>query len=71
MTFRIALRSFAAQPVRSAVLVCGFGTGIACMAGLLGVGEVIVEQSQECREQQSAIGTERKRMDSDTRHAKS
>jgi hypothetical protein len=46
MTLRMALRSFAAQPVRSAVLACGFGTGIACMAGLLGVGEVILEQSR-------------------------
>jgi hypothetical protein len=46
MTFRMALRSFAAQPVRSAVLACGFGVGIACMAGLLGVGEVILEQSR-------------------------
>ena len=42
----MALRSFAAQPVRSAVLACGFGVGIACMAGLLGVGEVILEQSR-------------------------
>jgi len=46
MTFRMAFRSFAAQPVRSAVLACGFGVGIACMAGLLGVGEVILEQSR-------------------------
>jgi hypothetical protein len=46
MTFRMALRSFAAQPVRSVVLACGFGVGIACMAGLLGVGEVILEQSR-------------------------
>jgi hypothetical protein len=46
MTFRMALRSFAAQPVRSAVLACGFGMGIACMAGLLGVGEVILDQSR-------------------------
>jgi hypothetical protein len=46
MTFRMALRSFTAQPVRSLVLACGFGIGIACMAGLLGVGEVILEQSR-------------------------
>ena len=46
MTFRLALRSFAAQPVRSFVLVAGFGVGIASMAGLLGVGEVILEQSR-------------------------
>ena len=42
----MALRSFAAQPVRSTVLACGFGLGIGCMAGLLGVGEVILEQSR-------------------------
>ena len=46
MTFRLALRSFAAQPVRSLVLAGGFGVGIASMAGLLGVGEVILEQSR-------------------------
>jgi len=46
VTILMALRSFAAQPVRSAVLACGFGLGIACMAGLLGVGEVILEQSR-------------------------
>jgi hypothetical protein len=43
---RLALRSLAAQPVRSAVLALGFGVGIAAMAGLLGVGEVILEQSR-------------------------
>lgn len=46
MTLRMALRSFAAQPMRSAVLAFGFGTGIAAMAGLLGVGEVILDQSR-------------------------
>ena len=46
MTLRMALRAFATQPVRSAVLAFGFGVGIACMAGLLGVGEVILEQSR-------------------------
>ena len=46
MTFRLALRSFAAQPVRTLVLAGGFGVGIASMAGLLGVGEVILEQSR-------------------------
>ena len=46
MTFRLALRSFAAQPVRTLVLAGGFGIGIASMAGLLGVGEVILEQSR-------------------------
>jgi hypothetical protein len=46
MTLRLALRSLATQPVRSLVLAGGFGTGIAAMAGLLGVGEVILEQSR-------------------------
>jgi hypothetical protein len=46
MTWRLALRSLASQPVRSAVLTCGFGLGIACMAGLLGVGNVILDQSR-------------------------
>ena len=46
MTLRMALRSLASQPVRSAVLTCGFGLGIACMAGLLGVGKVILDQSR-------------------------
>jgi len=43
---RIAVRSFTAQPVRTLVLAGGFGLGIACMAGLLGVGDVILEQSR-------------------------
>jgi len=46
MILRMALRSLASQPVRSSVLTCGFGLGIACMAGLLGVGEVILDQSR-------------------------
>ena len=46
MAVRIALRSLAVQPVRSAVLACGFGSGIAAMAGLLGIGEVILTQSR-------------------------
>ncbi len=46
MTLRMALRSLASQPVRSVVLTCGFGLGIACMAGLLGVGQVILDQSR-------------------------
>lgn len=46
MALRIALRSLAVQPVRSAVLACGFGAGIAAMAGLLGIGQVILEQSR-------------------------
>ena len=46
MTFRLALRSLAARPVRSAVLSCGFGLGIAVAASLLGIGEVILEQAR-------------------------
>ena len=46
MTLRMAWRSLTAQPVRSAVLAGGFGLGIACMAGLLGVGQVILDQSR-------------------------
>ena len=46
MTLRLALRSLAAQPVRSIVLAVGFGSGIAAMAGLLGIGEVILEQAR-------------------------
>lgn len=46
MALRVALRSLALQPVRTAVLACGFGSGIAAMAGLLGVGEVILVQSR-------------------------
>jgi hypothetical protein len=46
LTLRLALRSLLARPVRSAVLACGFGFGIAVMAALLGVGEVILEQAR-------------------------
>jgi hypothetical protein len=42
---RLALRSLAVRPVRTAVLACGFGLGIAVMAALLGVGDVILEQA--------------------------
>jgi hypothetical protein len=45
MIFRLALRSLATRPVRTAVLACGFGFGIAIMAALLGVGQVILEQA--------------------------
>ena len=46
MTLRLALRALASRPVRSAVLACGFGFGIAVMAALLGVGEVILDQAR-------------------------
>jgi hypothetical protein len=46
MIFRLALRSLAVRPIRTAVLACGFGLGIAVMAALLGVGDVIREQAR-------------------------
>ena len=45
MILRLAVRSLATRPVRTAVLACGFGFGIAVMAALLGVGDVILEQA--------------------------
>jgi hypothetical protein len=46
MIVRLAVRSLAIRPVRTAVLACGFGLGIAVMAQLLGVGEVILDQAR-------------------------
>jgi len=46
MIFRLAIRSLATRPLRSAVLAAGFGLGIAVMAELLGVGEVILQQAR-------------------------
>src|SRR5215831_19137172 len=46
MIIRLALRSLAVRPVRTVVLACGFGLGIAVMAALLGVGDVILEQAR-------------------------
>jgi len=43
---KLAARSLCVRPVRSIVLACGFGLGIAVMAELLGIGEVILEQAQ-------------------------
>jgi len=43
---RLAIRSLATRPLRSAVLATGFGLGIGVMASLLGVGEVILEQAR-------------------------
>ena len=34
------------HPIRTAVLASGFGLGVAVMANLLGVAEVVLEQSQ-------------------------
>jgi hypothetical protein len=45
MILRLAVRSLAMRPLRTAVLAVGFGLGIAVMAELLGVGEVILEQA--------------------------
>jgi hypothetical protein len=46
MIGRLALRSLTAHPVRSAVLAVGFGAGVAVMAILLGVAEVVLQQAQ-------------------------
>jgi hypothetical protein len=46
MIIKLALRSLAIRPVRTAVLACGFGLGIAVMAELLGIGEVILDQAR-------------------------
>jgi len=43
---KLALRSLGVRPVRTAVLACGFGLGIAVMAELLGVGDVILDQAR-------------------------
>jgi len=42
---RLAVRSLALRPLRTAVLAIGFGLAIAVMAELLGVGAVILEQA--------------------------
>jgi len=42
----LAIRSLLSRPVRSAVLIGGFGLGVAVMAVLLGVGSVILEQAR-------------------------
>ena len=46
MIGRLALRSLTAHPVRSAVLAAGFGVGVAVMAILLGVAQIVLEQSR-------------------------
>ena len=45
MIVRVAVRSLATRPLRTAVLAAGFGLAVAVMAELLGVGEVILEQA--------------------------
>jgi hypothetical protein len=46
MIGRLAFRSLTAHPVRSAVLAVGFGAGVAVMAILLGVAQVVLQQAQ-------------------------
>ena len=46
MISRLALRSLTAHPVRSAVLAVGFGAGVAVMAILLGVAQIVLQQAQ-------------------------
>jgi hypothetical protein len=46
MIGRLALRSLTAHPIRSAVLAAGFGAGVAVMAILLGVAEIVLDQAQ-------------------------
>lgn len=46
MIAKLAMRSLFAHPVRSGVLAAGFGTGVAVMAILLGVAEVVLEQAR-------------------------
>jgi hypothetical protein len=46
MIGRLAIRSLTAHPVRSAVLAAGFGIGVAVMAILLGVAQIVLEQSR-------------------------
>lgn len=45
MMLRLALRSLAIRPIKTIVLAFGFGLGVAIMAILLGIGEVILEQA--------------------------
>ena len=46
MIGRLAVRSLTAHPVRSAVLAAGFGVGVAVMAILLGVADVVLMQAR-------------------------
>ena len=46
MIGRLAVRSLVAHPVRSAVLAAGFGVGVGVMAILLGVAEIVLDQSR-------------------------
>jgi hypothetical protein len=46
MIGRLALRSLTAHPIRTLVLAVGFGAGVAVMAILLGVAEIVLAQAQ-------------------------
>src|SRR5262245_47766837 len=46
MIGRLAIRSLTAHPIRSAVLAAGFGVGVAVMAILLGVAEIVLTQAR-------------------------
>jgi len=46
MIGRLAVRSLTAHPVRSGVLAAGFGIGVAVMAILLGVAQIVLDQSR-------------------------
>jgi hypothetical protein len=46
MILTLALRSLLAHPIRTAVLAAGFGLGVAVMAILLGVGQVVLQQAR-------------------------
>jgi hypothetical protein len=43
---KLAIRSLTAHPVRAAVLAAGFGVGVAVMAILLGVAEIVLDQAR-------------------------
>jgi hypothetical protein len=46
MIGKLAVRSLTAHPLRSAVLAAGFGAGVGVMAILLGVAEIVLDQSR-------------------------
>ncbi len=46
MIGKLAFRSLTVHPVRSAVLAAGFGVGVAVMAILLGVAEIVLDQAR-------------------------
>ena len=46
MISRLAFRSLTAHPVRSGVPVVAFGAGVAVMAILLGVAQIVLQQAQ-------------------------